>query len=174
MLRKIETPAKCELRSVIRFLHAEGSNAAEIHRRMSKVYGETFMSDRKVRKWCRNFDAGRTDVHDAGGQRRKPVSTDDLVQRVDQAIRGNRRFTISGLSNLFPEISRSILYTIVSERLEYRKLCARWALSFLMTMRGRTLQLQQRSSCSVLDGKFLITHPTVLTWLPQIFISLPA
>ncbi|GBN25080.1 hypothetical protein AVEN_77992-1 [Araneus ventricosus] len=71
----------------IRFLHAEGSNAAEIHRRMSKVYGETFMSDSKVRKGCRNFDAGRTDVHDAGGQERKPVSTDDLVQRVDQAIR---------------------------------------------------------------------------------------
>ncbi|GBM92553.1 hypothetical protein AVEN_185615-1 [Araneus ventricosus] len=93
---------------------------------MSKVYGETFMSDSKVRKWCRNFDAGHTVVHDAGGQGRKPVSTDDLVQRVDQAIRGNRRFTISGLSDLFPEISRSALYTIVSERLEYRKLCARW------------------------------------------------
>ncbi|GBO26654.1 Histone-lysine N-methyltransferase SETMAR [Araneus ventricosus] len=126
MLRKTESPAKCELRSVIRFLHAEGSNAAEIHRRMSKVYGETFISDSKVRKWCRNFDAGRTDVHDAGGQGGKPVSTDDLVQRVDQAIRGNRRFTIIGLSDLFPEISRSALYTIVSERLEYRKLCERW------------------------------------------------
>ncbi|GBO28384.1 hypothetical protein AVEN_220587-1 [Araneus ventricosus] len=94
---------------------------------MSKVYGETFMSDLspetfKVRKWCRNFDAGRTDVYDASGQGRKPVSTDDLVQRVDQAIRGNRQFTISGLSDLSPEISRSVLYTIVSERLEYRKL----------------------------------------------------
>ncbi|GBL87307.1 hypothetical protein AVEN_270561-1 [Araneus ventricosus] len=83
MLRKIESPAKCELSSVIRFLHAEGSNAAEIHRRMSKVYGETFMSDSKVRKWFRNFDAGRTDVHDAGCHGRKPVSTDDLIQRVD-------------------------------------------------------------------------------------------
>ncbi|GBN32315.1 hypothetical protein AVEN_259623-1 [Araneus ventricosus] len=92
---------------------------------MSKVYGETFMSESKVPKWCRNFDAGRTDVHDADGQGRKPMSTDDLVQRVDQAIRGNRRFTISGLSDLFPEISRSALYPIVSERLEYRKLCAR-------------------------------------------------
>ncbi|GBM08872.1 hypothetical protein AVEN_57424-1 [Araneus ventricosus] len=79
---------------------------------MSKVYGETFMSESKVRKWCRNFDAGRTDVHDAGGQGMKPVSTDDLVQRVDHAIRGNRRFTISRLSDLFPEISRSALYTI--------------------------------------------------------------
>ncbi|CAL1296383.1 unnamed protein product [Larinioides sclopetarius] len=54
------------------------------------------------------------------------VSTDNLVQRVDQAIRGNRRFTISGMSDLFPKNSRSSLYTIVSERLEYRKLCAKW------------------------------------------------
>ncbi|KAF8764961.1 Protein GVQW3 like protein [Argiope bruennichi] len=93
---------------------------------MSKVYGETFMSDSKGRKWCRNFDAGRTDVHDASCQGRKPVSTDDLVQCVDQTIRGNRRFTISGLSNLFSEISRSAIYTIVREKLEYRKLCAIW------------------------------------------------
>ena len=61
--------------------------------------------------------AGRTDVHDAGGQGRK---------RVDQAIRENRRFTISVLSDSFPDISRSALYTIVSERHHYRKLCARW------------------------------------------------
>ena len=77
------------MRAVIRFLHAEGSNAAEIHRRMSNVYGAHFMSDSKVRQWCRNFEAGRTDVHDAGGQGRKRVSTDDLVQRVDQTIRQN-------------------------------------------------------------------------------------
>ncbi|GBM42474.1 hypothetical protein AVEN_79995-1 [Araneus ventricosus] len=62
MLRKLESPAKCELRSVIRCLHAEGSNAAEIHRRMSKVYGETCMSE--VWKWCRNFVAKSTDVND--------------------------------------------------------------------------------------------------------------
>ncbi|XP_071041885.1 acetylcholine receptor subunit alpha-like 1 [Parasteatoda tepidariorum] len=85
-----KSPAKCELRSVIRFLHAVGSNAAKTHKRMSKAYREAFVSDSNVRKWCRNFDAGRTDVHDAGGHGRKSVSTDDLVQRVDQAIRGNR------------------------------------------------------------------------------------
>ena len=45
MAATIDTPAKCELRSVIRFLQAEGHSAAEIHRRMSKVYGENFMSD---------------------------------------------------------------------------------------------------------------------------------
>jgi len=45
MAALIDSPAKCELRSVIRFLQAEkNSAAAEIHRRMSQVYGENFMS----------------------------------------------------------------------------------------------------------------------------------
>ena len=68
----------------------------------------------------------RTDVHDAGDHGRKLVPTDDLVQRMEQAIRGNSRFTISVLSDSFPEISSSLLYSIVSEILQYRKLYARW------------------------------------------------
>ena len=111
MPKTIVSPAICEERAVIRFLYAKGYNAAQIHRRMVNVYGET-LSDSKVRQWCRNFEAGRTDVHDAGGQKRKRVSTDDLVQGVDQAIRENRRFTVSVLCDSFPEISRSALCTI--------------------------------------------------------------
>ena len=52
MAATIDAPAKGELRSVIRFLQAEGRSAAEIHRRMSKVYSENFMSDGSVREWC--------------------------------------------------------------------------------------------------------------------------
>ena len=55
MAATIDAPAKCELRSVIRFLPAEGRSAAEIHRRMSKVYGENFMSFGSLGEWCRKF-----------------------------------------------------------------------------------------------------------------------
>ena len=40
MAATIDAPAKCELQSVICFLQADGRSATEIHRRMSKVYGE--------------------------------------------------------------------------------------------------------------------------------------
>uniref|UniRef100_A0A1B6H603 Mos1 transposase HTH domain-containing protein n=1 Tax=Homalodisca liturata TaxID=320908 RepID=A0A1B6H603_9HEMI len=126
MAATINSPASCELRSVIRFLQAEGCSAAEIHRRMSVVYGEHCMSDSAIRKWCRLFAEGRTDVHDEGGQGRKSVATASLVERVDQAIREKRRFTIDELSTEFPAISRSSLYKIVTTELGYRKLCARW------------------------------------------------
>jgi cytochrome c-type biogenesis protein CcmH/NrfF len=38
-------PASSELRAVIRFLHTEGQSAAEIHRRLYRVYGDNIMSD---------------------------------------------------------------------------------------------------------------------------------
>ena len=108
MAATIDSPAKCELRSVIRFLQVEGNSAAEIHRRMSRVYGETFMSDGVVREWCRKFKGGRTDVHDEGWQRRKSVATEDIVQRVDQVIREKRRKPYLAPSDfhLLPELKK--------------------------------------------------------------------
>ena len=79
---------------------------------MGNGYGETFMRDSKIRQRCRNFEADRTDVHDAGGQGWKRVLTDDFVPRLDQTIRENSRFTISVLSDSFPEISSRAFYII--------------------------------------------------------------
>ena len=45
----IAAPASCEVRAVICFLHAEGQRAAEIHRRLCRVYGDNVMSDSCVR-----------------------------------------------------------------------------------------------------------------------------
>jgi transposase len=78
----IAAPASCEVRAVIRFLHAEGQSAAEIHRRLCRVYGDNVMNDSCVRKWCRKFRDGRTDVHDEGGQGRHSIVADELVQTV--------------------------------------------------------------------------------------------
>ena len=66
MCAAIETPGKCEICAVIRLLQAEGHSAAEIHRRMSAVYGPNFMSGKCVREWCRKFCDGRTDVQMRG------------------------------------------------------------------------------------------------------------
>ena len=89
---------------MIRFLQAEGHSAAEIHRRMSAVYGPNFMSDKCVREWCRKFRDGRTDVHDEGGQGRPSLVTDDLVQHVDKVVRERRQFTIFELALEFPQV----------------------------------------------------------------------
>ena len=64
MCAAVANPAKCEIRGVIRFLQAEGVSAAEIHRRMSAIYGPKCMDASVVREWCRKFREGRDDVHD--------------------------------------------------------------------------------------------------------------
>ena len=104
MCAAIETPGKCEIRAVIRFLQAEGHSAAEIHHRMSAVYGPNFMSGKCVRERCRKFCDGRTDVHDEGGQGRPSLVTDDLVQHINKVVHEQRQFTISELSLEFPQV----------------------------------------------------------------------
>ncbi|GFV45504.1 histone-lysine N-methyltransferase SETMAR [Trichonephila clavipes] len=47
MFKVIESPAKCEIRSFTRFLTARNMSAADIHRKITVVYGTEAMSDRK-------------------------------------------------------------------------------------------------------------------------------
>jgi transposase len=82
----IAAPTSCEVRAVIRFLHAEGQSTAQIHRRLYRVYGDNVMSDSCVREWCRKFRDERTDVHDEGGQGRHSVVADEFVHKIVREI----------------------------------------------------------------------------------------
>jgi hypothetical protein len=63
MAAPIQSPAKCEVRSVIRFLKAKGESPAEIHEQIVAVYGNV-MNRLNVTKWCRESSKGRIDVHE--------------------------------------------------------------------------------------------------------------
>ena len=131
----ISHPADCEVRGVIRFLQAENVRPSEIHRRLVAVYGEHVMNAASVRKWCTKCRIGRTDVHDAERSGRPSVITDALKQKLKCIIRENRHFTIREVYEQCPEVSRTIVYEIVTEHLQYRKICARWARRLSGTMR---------------------------------------
>jgi len=98
MFNKIETPAACEMRSVIGFLNAKNMKPAEIHRQLCDVYAEHAMSSSMVRRWVRLFNEGRDNVHDDTRSGRPSVVNKDLVRAVEEKIRENRRFTITSLS----------------------------------------------------------------------------
>ena len=112
---QISNPADCEVRGVIRFLQAENVRPIEIHRRLVAVYGEQVMNAANVRKWCIMFTNGRTDVHDAERSGRPSVITDALKKKVNRIIRENRNFTISEIYKKCPEVSRTVVYEIVTE-----------------------------------------------------------
>ena len=72
------------------------------------------------------FRNGRKGVHDDERSGRPSVITDELKQKVNGIIRENRHFPISEVYEQCPEVSRTIVYEIVTEYLQFRKICSRW------------------------------------------------
>ena len=52
----IQSPAKCEVRSVIRFLTAKGERPAEVHKQIVAVYGNVMNLHLKKRLSGKKFD----------------------------------------------------------------------------------------------------------------------
>jgi len=120
MFKPIEGAADCEIWSIIRFLSVRNVLPSEIHRQICQVYSDIAMSDSMVRKWVRMFNEGRENVHDEARSGRPSLVNDDLVRKINEWVRDDRRFTISDLSLNFPQISRTLLYDIVSRHLGRR------------------------------------------------------
>jgi len=67
------------------------------------------------------FNEGRENVHDEELSGRPSLVNGDLVRKVNERVREDRRFAISDLSLHFPEISRTLLYDIVNSHLGRRR-----------------------------------------------------
>ncbi|XP_035229348.1 histone-lysine N-methyltransferase SETMAR-like [Stegodyphus dumicola] len=122
----IENPAACEIRSVIRFLNARKVKPSEIYRQICDVYGPKAMSDSMVRRWVRS---SMTNVVMCTMKNKVGVHLwlqKNWFTRLMTRSHENRRFTISALAMEFPQISRSLMHEIVTEKLKFRKLCSRW------------------------------------------------
>ncbi|XP_049291111.1 protein GVQW3-like [Anopheles funestus] len=111
----LASASKCELRSVIRFLSAKKVTPIEIHRQLVEVYGEKCMDIKNVRKWSREFNSGRTNVHDEERSGRPSVS-DAIVQAVEAEMIKNRRATIRDLEEKLEGVcsSETIRHNLVN------------------------------------------------------------
>ncbi|GFV41178.1 HTH_48 domain-containing protein [Trichonephila clavipes] len=139
-------------------------SAADIHLLITEVYSTETMSGSKARKWVRKFKDGRTNIHDEERSDRPSVITDDLMQAVETKIRENRRFTITTLSLEFPDDYRSVVYKIVTEDLNFKKLCYRWA--------PRLLIVEHKETRFALSLDFLIRYEEEM--LSRIVIGIKA
>jgi len=98
MAASIQSPAKGEVGSVIRFLNTKGERPAEIHKQTVAVYGN-IMNRQNVTKW-REFSEGRTDVHDEQRSGRPSLISDDLLLAAD--------FYDSGIQKLVPRLNKCL------------------------------------------------------------------
>ena len=119
MAAPIQSPTKCEMCSVVRFLNARDECPVEIHKQIVAVYGNV-MDWQNVTKWCNEFSKGRTDVHDEQRSGRSSLISYDLFQEIEGEIRANRPMTIRELHHIIPEVSKTIIHEAVMENLGYK------------------------------------------------------
>jgi hypothetical protein len=98
MKTRIENPATCEVWSVMQFLNTKNVRLAEIWGRIVEVCGEGAMKSGNVRKWCRLFKEGRTNVHVEEPSGRPSLVTDGLTEGVNAKLRYNKIFFLAGHS----------------------------------------------------------------------------
>ena len=96
MAAPIQSPAKCEVRSVIRFLKAKGERPAEIHKQIVTLYGNV-LNRQNVTKWCCEFS------------RRKFDDDDEVQEEVMTWFKGQAAdFYDSGIRKLVPRLSKCL------------------------------------------------------------------
>jgi hypothetical protein len=102
-------------------------SSAEVRRELCTVYSPNVMSEGNARQWYTMFKmCGRKNVHDEGRNSRPSVVSDDFVQSVDQQNCERLRFTVSELSCELSQISRYVVYEIITASVSYHKFCAGW------------------------------------------------
>jgi hypothetical protein len=82
MAAQIQSPAKCEVCSIIWFLSAKVERQAEIHKQIVAVNGDV-MNQQNVTKWCHEFSKGRTGVHDEQRSGRLSLISEGLLQKIE-------------------------------------------------------------------------------------------
>ncbi|UYV65352.1 K02A2.6-like [Cordylochernes scorpioides] len=105
-------------------------------RRTVSVYGEECMSIQMVRRWRSWFLEGWQNVHDDERSGSPVTATDNAaVAVVRNVVEADRRVTIDEIIIRLPpgiEIRRSSIGTIMSDVLDFRKVCARWVVRLLL------------------------------------------
>ncbi|UYV60450.1 hypothetical protein LAZ67_1001183 [Cordylochernes scorpioides] len=118
------------------FFTAKNETAVNINRNLVSVYGEECMSIQMVRRWRSWFLEGRQNVHDDERSGRPVTATDNAaVAAVRNVVEADRRVTIDEIMIRLPpgiEIGRSSIGTIMSDVLDFRKVCARWVPRLLL------------------------------------------
>jgi hypothetical protein len=89
------------VRAAIRFLNAQNVLPIEIYSQLIAVYGEGVMNESDVRKWCRIFNEGRTNVPGARPSSLRAWKT-GLIN-----TSGHTGFSLLMIHEKVPQISRS-------------------------------------------------------------------
>uniref|UniRef100_A0A0L8H3J0 Uncharacterized protein n=1 Tax=Octopus bimaculoides TaxID=37653 RepID=A0A0L8H3J0_OCTBM len=120
----IDATASVKFAQLFGSLNAKGIKPIEIHRQLMEVYGESCMDVKNFREWCKEFAAGRTEIHDEKRCGRPSISDERQSRSLSKScvkISG----TLDDLLILVPEVSQSTIHRVLSEKWQYRKVCTK-------------------------------------------------
>jgi transposase len=84
------------------------------------------LSRKAVHNWVEKFfQEGSKVADDARPSRPVEIAKDATVQRLEELIRADRRITIDSVASALG-CSHGLVYSIMHDRLKFRKVCARW------------------------------------------------
>ncbi len=126
----VTVSSKLEHRAVIRYLTACGESASAIYQQLAEVYGDAVRYS-VVKRWFRSFLEGRTSLVDNECSGRPSVIKEDAINMVQVLIDGDRQITVAEIERYFNDvvcdpILHGMVFEIIQNRLDYRKICARW------------------------------------------------
>ena len=118
--------SRYDTRVIIKFLYDSHCGTTNIHQQLLNVMGENAPSIQTVRKWVREIEGGRVDLHDEQRDGRPiEATTDANVTRTQQLLEEDNRCTIDELAEQVG-VSHGSMYTILTEKLHKSKKCAKW------------------------------------------------
>jgi hypothetical protein len=94
MAAQIQSPAKCDVSSVIRFINAKCERPGEIHKQIHKEiidFCGNVMNRHNVTQCCCEFSEGRTDVQGEQKNGRPSLMSYDLLQEFEEEIRSESK-----------------------------------------------------------------------------------
>jgi len=110
----------------IKFCFKLGKTATEYYEMLKTAFGEQAMGRSQTFQWFSRFKAGRTSIDDDERSGR-PVSssTPEMIERVHQIIRKDRRRTIDEVSMLVG-ISHGTCHKILTKDLKMRRVASKF------------------------------------------------
>ena len=118
--------SKVEYRAVIRYLYLKGKTGKEIHGELADVCGSSAPSYTQVKFWVVEFKRGRTSLEDEARSGHPLDATDEeMCMKVRDLVYSDRRIQVEEIAQALG-ISHGGVSTILHDRLDMRKLTARW------------------------------------------------
>jgi transposase len=122
---ELEIDQQLEQQIIIKFLVKLGKSGPKICQMLQQAYGENALKRSTVFKWMQRYREGRKDPTDNKRSGRPSTSlSDENSDRVHSLMLSDHQMTVQMIADEL-QIGKTFVYSIVTEDLEMRKICAK-------------------------------------------------